>query len=186
MRPILATNGDIYVGMLPRMKGLKGSINVATSINLAPLGWQTYHGEFVATLLFSIFLHIVWTVLILRWTNWTVIRGDKSYETIGNLVVWGDLWPSHSSSCNSTHSLQTSNRQLATFGKRYQIIWGEACGKYCNIKLSFCLFVILFFCLFVFSSLWSNVWSVSSLGQSRAAKNPNQCIHIVNFTYTIS
>ena len=48
MRPILATNGDIYVGMLPRMKGLKGSINVATSINLAPLGLQTYHGEFVA------------------------------------------------------------------------------------------------------------------------------------------
>ena len=48
MRPILATNGDIYVGMLPRMKGLKGSINVATSINLAPLGWRTYHGKFVA------------------------------------------------------------------------------------------------------------------------------------------
>ena len=48
MRRILATNGDIYVGVLPRMKGLKGSINVATSINLAPLGSQTYHGEFAA------------------------------------------------------------------------------------------------------------------------------------------
>ena len=50
MRRILATNGDIYVdvGVLPRMKGLKGSINVATSINLAPLGWRTHHGKFVA------------------------------------------------------------------------------------------------------------------------------------------
>ena len=63
MRRILATNGDIYVDVLLRMKGLKGSINVATSSNLAPLGLQTHHGEFVAgennILSFSIFLDIV-------------------------------------------------------------------------------------------------------------------------------
>ena len=32
----------VGVGLLPRMKGLKGSINVAGSFNLAPLGFQTY------------------------------------------------------------------------------------------------------------------------------------------------
>ena len=102
--------------------------------------------------------------LILGWTNCTVIRADKSYETF-------DFW-----------------QLLAYFGKRnviksYQIIWGDVCGKlpwHHNIKL---VFFFLLLCLLVFLSFHhSDQMSEGSQVSSRAEQLKTQTSA---FTYTI-